>query len=335
MMSENEVKAREVLPEFAKRYNINSKLLRKLYGGYENTIFGYNEEEDGAVLRITPSSHRTLRQLQAEIDWLTYLTENGVTAVCPQQSIDGNIVETMEQDGSYISAVCFEYVPGRLVTPQDFNEDLFRDWGQLMGKIHSLTKSYSPKQDITKRWEWFNDSYLNRESIPSNQKVVLERFDSVIEYMRDLPLDKDSYGLIHMDMHHQNLFLDGDRITLLDFDDCQYGFFILDIANVLGFSIWEKTDDETNQEFASRFLDCFMEGYEKENHLDDVWMKHLPTAMKVFELIHYIAFNQDYDLAGSGSFEELDSKTQNILIRYIHSIEHDLDYIDNTFCPYT
>ncbi len=335
MMSENEIRARKGLPEFAKQYNIDPKLLQKLYGGYENTIFGHNEDERGAVLRITPSSHRTLQQIRAEIDWLSYLTENGVSAVCPQQSVDGNIVETIEYNGSYMTAVCFEYASGRLATPQDFNEDLFRNWGQLMGRIHSLTKNYSPEPDITKRWEWYEDSYLNRESIPSNQVKVLERFDSVIEYIRDLPINNDSYGLIHMDMHHQNLFLDGKKITLLDFDDCQYGFFILDIANTLGFSIWEKNKNETNREFATRFLDCFMEGYERENQLDDVWMENLPTAMKVFEFIHYIAFNQDYDLAGNGSFEELDSKTQNTLARYILSIEKNLDYIDNTFCPYT
>ena len=46
----------------------------------------------------------------------------------------------------------------------------------------------------------------------------------------------------------------------------------------------------------------------------------LPKALKLFEFIHYIAFNMDYDLAGEGSFDTLDEKTKQILTRYRKSI---------------
>ena len=90
----------------------------------------------------------------------------------------------------------------------------------------------------------------------------------------------------------------------------------------------------TNREFADLYLKHFMMGYERENHLDESWVDDLPKALKLFEFIHYIAFNMDYDLAGKGSFEKLDEKTQQILKKYRTSIEDDLPYIENTFCPY-
>jgi hypothetical protein len=77
-----------------------------------------------------------------------------------------------------------------------------------------------------------------------------------------------------------------------------------------------------------------MEGYQRENQLDESWREDLPKALKLFEFIHYIAFNMDYDLAGEGSFDTLDEKTKQILTRYRKSIEEDLPYIENTFCPY-
>ncbi|MCK5239410.1 MAG: hypothetical protein KAR33_07685, partial [Candidatus Thorarchaeota archaeon] len=129
-------------------------------------------------------------------------------------------------------------------------------------------------------------------------------------------------------------FLDGDRITVLDFDDSVYGFFIFDIANALGFSIWEKQDDMSNEQFAEYFLNFFMKGYEQENHLDDFWMEQLEPALKLFEFIHYNAFNMDYDLAGTGSFDSLEERTKTILSRYKRSIEENLPYIEYTFCPY-
>lgn len=128
--------------------------------------------------------------------------------------------------------------------------------------------------------------------------------------------------------------MDDGRLTILDFDDAVYGPFVFDIANALGFSIWDKPVSTSNREFADFYLTHLMKGYEKENHLGQSWKEDLPKALKLFEFIHYIAFNMDYDLAGKGSFDALDEKTKSVLIRYRRSIEEDLAYIENTFCPY-
>ena len=198
--------------------------------------------------------------------------------------------------------------------------------------MHRLTKEYQPSK-ITRR-QWFDDEYLDRALIPSDQDRVLDRFDALIDYFKDKPTSRNSFGLIHQDIHQDNLFLDGKRLTVLDFDDCLYGFFIFDIANALGFSIWEKSENMTNREFADIYLKHFMIGYQTENHLDESWIEDLPKALKLFEFIHYNAFNMDHDLANKGSFDALDGKTKKILKKYRKSIEENLPYIENTFCPY-
>ena len=179
-----------------------------------------------------------------------------------------------------------------------------------------------------------NPSCPQIKLIPSDQHKVLESYDELMGYFRNLPRSKDSFGLIHQDVHHANLFLDGAKITVLDFDDCVYGHFIIDIANALGFAIWEKQADMTNETFTKIFLEHFMKGYEEENHLEEFWLEQLPGALKLFEFIHYNAFSMDHDLAGDGSFDSLDERTKDILTRYRISIENNLPYIENTFCPY-
>ena len=42
--------------------------------------------------------------------------------------------------------------------------------------------------------------------------------------------DIDRFGLIHADMRLGNLLVDGERVTLLDFDDCGFGWFLYDLA---------------------------------------------------------------------------------------------------------
>lgn len=308
--------------------------LVKLGGGYENKMFGFDATENRLVVRVTPPGHKTLAEVKAEMNWLAYLAEHDAPVVRVIPSQNDNLVETVDTDVGAISVVCFEWAQGHLVTKEDFSPELFQTWGEAVGVMHRLTKDYRPPSKTAGRIHWYDDEYLRRTRIPSNQDKVLKRFDALMEYFKDKPASRNSFGLIHQDVHHANLFLDGDRLTILDFDDCAYGFFVFDIANALGFSIWEKPESMTNREFADIYLKHFMIGYQRENHLDKSWVEDLLKALKLFEFIHYIALNMDHDLADKGSFDALDERSQQILTKLRRNIEEDLSYIENTFCPY-
>jgi Ser/Thr protein kinase RdoA (MazF antagonist) len=313
-------------------YDFQVDRLEHIPGGYENKMYGFRTPSRKMVIRITPPGHKSAKEVKAEIHWLNYLKQNGAPVVKVLESNNKNLVELIETDQGEIPIVCFQWADGHLVRKEDFSESLFHSWGRAVGKMHALTKDYQPP--TRDRIQWENDEYLSRDLIPTAQTKVLERFDTLMDYFKKLPQDRDSFGLIHQDVHHENLFLDGNRLTVLDFDDSAYGFFVFDIANALGFSIWEKPDNMSNHEFADYYLKHFMTGYEEENHLGDSWVEYLPYALKLFEFIHYNAFNMDYDLAGDGRFESLPERIKVVLNRYRGSIEENLPYIENTFCPY-
>ncbi|MFW9926318.1 MAG: phosphotransferase enzyme family protein [Candidatus Thorarchaeota archaeon] len=323
------------LEETSKLYGFQIDKLVKLAGGFENKIFGYDSPKSKLVVRVTPPGHKTPAEVHAEMDWLVYLQTNSAPVEHVIASKNENLVEIADTDEGPISVVCFEWASGKLVSKDDFSPELFRSWGKAVGMMHRLTKDYKRKTQ-SKRIQWYDDKYLNRDLIPSDQELVLQRFDSLIDHFKKQTPLEDNFGMIHEDVHNGNLLLDGNQLTVLDFDDCVYGFFIFDIANALGFSIWQKPDDMNNNQFAEFYLKHFMAGYHEENQLDQSIMEEdFPKALKLFEFIHYNAFNMDYDLAGSGSFDSLNSKTQQILKRYRDSIENDLPYIENTFNPYT
>ncbi|MHA1638328.1 MAG: phosphotransferase enzyme family protein [Candidatus Thorarchaeota archaeon] len=324
----------EILQDASVRYGIRANNLKRIGGGFENKMYGHNNPKNRFVMRITPPGHKIVNEVLAELDWLMYLYENGAPVEKVRPSINGQAVEVISHELGEIPVVCWEWAPGQLVKREDFTPELFQTWGKAVGKMHTLTKDYEKPSNPIGRIQWYEDEYLARKLIPTDQHKVLERFDELIGYFRSLPKTKDSFGLIHQDVHHGNLFLDGTKITVLDFDDCVYGHFVIDIANALGFAIWEKSENMDNTTFASVFLEHFLKGYEEENHLEEFWLEQLPRALKLFEFIHYNAFCMDHDLAGDGSFDKLDAKTQDILTRYRNSIENNLPYIENTFCPY-
>jgi Ser/Thr protein kinase RdoA (MazF antagonist) len=110
-----------------------------------------------------------------------------------------------------------------------------------------------------------------------------------------LPVTREVFGFIHNDPHIWNLLVDGDRITILDFDVANHHWFINDIAiacqNILIFLSGGMSSPVYNREKLLRFLDLFMAGYEQEHHLSSEWLDRLDLfiayrRMLMFTVMH-------------------------------------------------
>jgi len=81
-------------------------------------------------------------------------------------------------------------------------------------------------------------------------------------------------------MHQQNILISGDHIGVLDFDDCRYGWFALDIGIALYHAFWWgrglPDDDFAKNDFALKIIKHFMIGYNEKNQLSDYWMRMIP-----------------------------------------------------------
>ncbi|OQY33837.1 MAG: hypothetical protein B6I38_03100 [Anaerolineaceae bacterium 4572_5.1] len=102
------------------------------------------------------------------------------------------------------------------------------------------------------------------EWLPKNEAKTLARDHELKTYIDTLPKDRAGYGLIHQDAHGGNFFIKDGAITLFDFDDCMYGWFIYDIAMVLFYAALGKEDMAA---FTKTFMGDFLQGYAQENML--------------------------------------------------------------------
>ena len=53
------------------------------------------------------------------------------------------------------------------------------------------------------------------------------------------PVDGGDFGLIHADVLRENVLVDGDRVSLIDFDDSGHGFRLHDLGTVLSQNLYE------------------------------------------------------------------------------------------------
>ncbi|MCD4708243.1 MAG: phosphotransferase [Candidatus Sabulitectum sp.] len=285
-----------IIEEVAVRYGISRDRLEKL-GGFESYMFRYSLNNAGYVLRIAHSLRRSEKLIQAEVEWIRYLASNGVSVADAVLSFRGDLVEGIaDGHGDYFLATAFNEVKGKPPRAFGWTPELFTDYGTLMGQMHRLAKQYTPSDPGIQRPLWsspdINDDVLI--NLPDDQPVARERYEEILSRLESLPLDIDSFGLIHFDAHSGNMLVDEKgTIHLFDFDDCNRNWFINDLAIVLFYMVTNVEDPERT---AGEFLPSFLHGYSKENSLDFVWLKEIPLFLRMREIDLYAIIHRSFDV---------------------------------------
>lgn len=263
-----------------------------------NEVFRFAKNDESFILRITEKSHAYVGKIKAEVDWVNYLVQNGVRASLPIRTIDNQLTAVYEEDEKCFIATAFHMAPGRFFDKNDpklWGTSIFKQWGEIMGKMHMLSKSYIPLE--TKRDEW-RKSEIENPHLQGKYHTLLKRLNFLETRIMNLPNEANSYGLIHNDFHPYNFHIHEDLITVFDFDDSIYGWLSLDIAIAATHAVWwgaPKDDRQSKNEFATKFLNEFLEGYFKYNHLTDYWVKQIPLFMDYRNICSFFWWLSSWD----------------------------------------
>ncbi len=291
------------LEKILRRFNINNETVIQL-NGFENFVFLFKKYNKEFILRITHSSHRNEEYIWGEINWIDDLASRKIAVAQPVSLNGKKLVEVFKFENGDYFCVIFEKASGREVTIEDWKHELFYIWGKVAGKMHRITKSYSNEINFLHRPKWHEEKYLNpNKYLPPSQNKIIKRYHNLIEEIKNFPLDEKSYGLIHADLHTSNFFLNKKNITVFDFDDSIYSWYIHDIAIIL-FSALQKNQEFYNRkELPELFWRNFWHGYSSENHLDLYWLKRLPYFYKLREMQIYVNLHRSFDVEKLNSWE--------------------------------
>lgn len=282
-----------ILAEARQRYGIDEDKI-KLLDGFESFMFEYEKDGKEYILRLSHSRRRTPDMIRGEVDWINYLADGGAGVAKAVLSDNGELVELIDdgEDGQFLGTA-FVKAQGGPVSENIWGEAFFVDYGRLLGRIHRLSKAYTPADPAWNRGAW--DAVVNlefREFLNTEESIIGERSKELMTHLATLPQDEASYGMIHQDAHAGNFFVDDKgQITLFDFDDCLYGHFVYDLAMVLFYVVTNREDAD---EFATLFWEPFWRGYCEENELDKIWLKEIPYFMKLREIDLYAVLTRDY-----------------------------------------
>lgn len=256
--------------------------------GFENLIFSYVIDDKKYILRISHHDHQPYEKILGEIEFIQYLHEHGANVVVPVATKTGMLSERL---GDGFTASCFEFASGRHVKKEDKSPEFFQEYGRVVAEFHKLTLDYNPTH---KRDQWDEDVLFDtcEQYLPEDKLVLMDVLRESIDRLNQLPKEKDSYGLIHTDIHMGNFFVDGTEFHVFDFDDAAYNWFISDIAIVLFYVIWlQDSNDEVDF-----IMSNFMKGYNEIYKLDDYWFKQFDEFLKFRRLLLLLVMYRSFDI---------------------------------------
>jgi amicoumacin kinase len=304
-----------ILQEAMHRYGIQSDQIH-LLDGFESYIYEFHRADGDFILRIGHSLRRRPSLIHAEVDWINYLAAGGVSVARAIQSQNDQLVEEIDDGmGGQFLATAFVKARGQHPRRSGWTPALFETYGQLIGKMHSLTQRYTPTNPDWRRPTW-NDADMEfvERFLPATEATTLQRYRDLRAHLDALPMQRDSYGLVHYDSHGGNLFIDdAGSITLFDFDDCCYSWFANDIAIVLFYNAIGEADETA---FTRLFMTHFLRGYRKVNQLDPRWLSEIPNFLKLREIELYSVIHRDFDV---------DNIADAWCARYMHNRKHKIE----------
>lgn len=290
----------DVLNSVALCYSINRKDLY-FVGGFENFIYGFDKGSKSYIVRITHSSHRSKDDIQAEMDFIFYLASHGASVSTPIRTKNDELIALiLLEDSSYFIVSAFTKARGESPTKENVTDKVIFNYGKTIGEFHALTKKYHISPNAPKRMNWDEDSlivnahkYLKEEDI-----IILERLHELMGEIKKIPTNHDNYGLIHTDIHMGNFFIKGEEISVFDFDDASYQYFVSDIAIALFYLVFFM-EEKRKVEVSQHFMKYFMNGYISKHLLSKEDFLTIELFLKLRELILYIVIYRTLDIEES------------------------------------
>jgi amicoumacin kinase len=278
--------AGEVPRQCAERWGSRISVERCV-GSWENYVYEVIVDGHPAILRLTDDRHRRVGQVTAELEWINFLYDSGLPVLRPILSLEHLPVETIQDGGCSFAACLFPKCEGTQPSPARCRELGYKflfDLGVLIGCLHSSAVIYGA--DGMRRVDRPN---VAQDDLIVNVGMYLRQASSsfarelaaIAQWLTEQPEDS-TFGLIHGDIHGRNLLMQDANFTLIDFDDCCYGWFAYDLGVALN---WAFPPDHPKREQA---LDWLLSGYSTVREVNAFFREQIIVFIRVRLIQDYI-----------------------------------------------
>jgi Ser/Thr protein kinase RdoA (MazF antagonist) len=233
----------------------------------ENATYLVEDPGTGpSVLRVHRLGYHTPAEILSELDWMDALrAEAGVRTPRVLPAPDGRRMVTVVDgaSGEERNCVRFEFLPG--TEPAEDSVPHFAELGEITARMHEHARRWQRPAGFS-RFTWDYDTAFGtqprwgrwQDGIGAGpaEREVLGRLDATLRArLAAFGTGPGRYGLVHADTRLANLLVDGDAVSVIDFDDSGFSWYLYDVGTSVSFF--------EHQPHVPELIDAWLTGYRR------------------------------------------------------------------------
>ena len=201
-----------------------------------------------AVVRVArPGYMAGTADFESEVAWVAALATTGIVRVpAGIPTAAGAFVAAIpDVTGLRWSCVSYGFVAGSILEDIADPVPYYREIGRTTALLHDHSRTWSPPAAFrrhswelpdmvgpTSRWGRWQDAAIT----PAEHLLLATAEATALAALDVAVRTPDTWGLIHADLRPSNIMIDDvDALTVIDFDDCGFSWFLYDFASALTF----------------------------------------------------------------------------------------------------
>lgn len=237
-----------------RQYDIGADATLRLLNLSENATYLVDDAGAQSILRVHRQDYHQQHEIESELDWLAALrADSDVTVPTVLPARDGRRVVTLNVNGTDRYVVHFGMVAGAEPDEDALTLDDFHTLGRITAALQDHSQRWQRPTGFGRfSWDWEHSlggaprwgRWHDAEGVGPAEQQVLERAQQLLhDRLQAYGTGPDVYGLIHADLRLANLLVDtassgpseSSRITVIDFDDCGFGWYFYDFGTAVSF----------------------------------------------------------------------------------------------------
>ncbi|WP_428925677.1 phosphotransferase enzyme family protein [Marinibacterium sp. SX1] len=198
------------------------------------------------ILRVHRPDYHTRAEIESELAWIGALRAEGTVDTPEVLELAGGGQIAAFQDGAQTRHVVgFAFMEGAEPDADARLVPGFEMLGAISARLHGQARRWHPPAGFTRKtWNWdtafgpaplWGDWRAALGLDPAGQ-AVLDRLSATLRSrLAAYGAGPDRFGLVHADLRLANLLVSGDRLGVIDFDDCGFSWFAYDFAAAISF----------------------------------------------------------------------------------------------------
>ncbi|AJY48046.1 phosphotransferase enzyme family protein [Martelella endophytica] len=257
---ENSIRA--ALPQWAMPETASVRLLTIS----ENATYLAENGDTRMIIRVHRPAYHTREQILSELAWIEALRRDGVVETPePIPTVDGALLTSFSDGDTERFAVAFTYLKGSEPDADAEGAKWYGKLGEINARLHAHAKMWQKPAGFDRK-VWNFDTILGERAywgdwraamgLTADGKAILEKVHTrLASKLAAYGEEPDRFGLVHCDMRAANLLVDGNRLAVIDFDDCGMSWFAYDFAAAISFLEADPV--------APTLQDAWVEGYRR------------------------------------------------------------------------